>query len=292
VKIAILGADSFGPRSLATSVVTSQRRILIDPGVAVCPKRDGRPPHPLELVELERVRAAIQEHACDADIIIITHFHHDHYTSFEDRKIDLSGPETARRLYGDKPVYVKAWQRKLNRAQKRRALEFVRALGRRVTPADGQSFDHVTFSPSVKHGEEGSKQGWVIMVLVEDRGERLIYASDIQLIERESVDWILERQPSTLIVSGPPIYLAVLAKENVAKAHANLMRLAEAVPIIVVDHHLLRTCEFEDFLAEPRRIAETRGNRILTAAGFMGRADTLLEARRKELWADGAESDA
>lgn len=285
MKIEILGADSFGPRSLATSVTTSKHRILIDPGVAICPERDGKPPHPLELEELRHTRAAIQEHASRVDVIIITHFHHDHYTSFDGREIDLATPETARELYGNTPVYVKAWQRKLNRAQKRRALEFVRALGRRVTPADGKSFDHLSFSPPVKHGEAGSKQGWVIMVSIEDRGEGLVYGSDIQLIERESVDWILERRPTTLIVSGPPIYLRVLSEENGARAHANLMRLAEAVPTIVVDHHLLRTRDYEAFLAEPRRLAEARGNRLLTAAGFMGRPDTLLEARRNELWA-------
>jgi predicted metallo-beta-lactamase superfamily hydrolase len=288
VKIKILGADSFGPRSLATSVTTSKQRILVDPGVAVCPRREGRPPHPIELEELEQVRAAIRERARTADAIIITHFHHDHYASFEDRKVDLSGPETARELYGETPIYVKAWQHKLNRAQKRRALEFVRALKRRVTPADGRSFDHLSFSPPVKHGEEGSRQGWVIMTSIEDKGERMIYGSDIQLIEREAVDWILERRPTTLIVSGPPTYLRVLTDENRARAHANLMRLAEAVPTTVVDHHLMRTRDFEAFLAEPRRVAETRGHRILTAAGFMGRPDTVMEARRGELWGSKA----
>jgi len=284
MDIRILGADSFGVRSLATFVTTSRMRVFIDPGVSVCPKRDGHPPHRLELEELSRVRAAIQEHARIADAIAITHFHHDHYTSFEDRPLDLTNPETAQAVYGDKPVYVKAWQRKLNHAQKTRAIEFLRSLGRRVTIADGGTFGGMAFSPPFKHGEAGSKQGWVTMVLIEDRDERLVFGSDIQLIERESVDWIIERKPKTLIVSGPPIYLRVLAEDARQRASANLLRLAGAIPTIIIDHHLLRTADYHRFLAEPLRIARSAGHRVLTAADFMGRPNTLLEARRRELW--------
>jgi predicted metallo-beta-lactamase superfamily hydrolase len=284
VEAKILGADSFGVRSLATFVTTSSMRIFIDPGVSVCPKRDGHPPHRLELEELNKVRAAIQEHARIADAIVITHFHHDHFTSFEDRPLDLTNPETAQAVYGDKPVYVKAWQRKLNHAQKTRAIEFVRSLGRRVTIADGGTFGGMTFSPPFKHGEAGSKQGWVTMVMLEDRNGRLVFGSDIQLIEHESVDWIIERKPDILIVSGPPVYLRVLAEDAKQRAHANLLRLTEAIGTIVIDHHLLRTREYHMFLAEPLRVARNAGHCILTAADFMGRQNALLEARRKELW--------
>ena len=67
-------------------------------------------------------------------------------------------------------------------------------------------------------------------------------------------------------------------------AHANLLRLTKAISTIVIDHHLLRTLSYKAFLAEPLRIARSAGHRILTAADFMGRENTLLEARRKELW--------
>jgi predicted metallo-beta-lactamase superfamily hydrolase len=283
MQIEVLGADSFGVRSLATFVVASKICVLIDPGVSVCPKRDGRPPHALELEELRKTRSAIQQRAEAADAIIITHFHHDHYSSFEDRELDLTNAETARTLYGDKPVYVKAWQRNLNHAQKRRAMEFVRNLGRRVTIADDSTFKHFAFSPAVKHGEADSKQGWVVMVLIDDAKERTVFGSDIQLIEAQSVDWIIEQRPDTLIVSGPPTYLRALSEDSRAKAQANLRRLAQAVPTIVIDHHLLRSLAYEAFLHEPRRVAAGTGHHILTAAEFMGRPNSLLEARRKQL---------
>jgi predicted metallo-beta-lactamase superfamily hydrolase len=280
----ILGADSFGVRSLATFVTTSNMRILIDPGVSVCPRRDGKPPHRLELEELRRVRSTIQQRAGAADAIVITHFHHDHYSSYESRELDLTDTRTAHALYRNATLYVKAWQRNLNQAQRQRAVDFVRALGRRVSIADDRSFGNLSFSPAVKHGEADSKQGWVTMAMVEDKNERLIFASDIQLIEPEAVDWIIARSPQTVIVSGPPIYLEVLSKESRAKAKANLLRLADVVPTLVVDHHLLRTTAYEEFLTESRERAAGRSHRILTAAEFMEKANTLLEANRRQLW--------
>jgi predicted metallo-beta-lactamase superfamily hydrolase len=280
----ILGADSFGVRSLATFVRTSKMRILIDPGVSVVPRRDGKPPHKLELEELKSVRDSIQTLARDADAIVITHFHHDHYSSYDKRELDLTNTKTARALYRDTTLYVKSWPRNLNQAQRQRAIEFVRALGRRVSPADGRSFGELSFSPPVKHGEASSKQGWVTMVMIEDKGERLVFASDIQLIEPEAVDWIIARSPKTVIVSGPPIYLDVLQDDARARAKANLLRLADVIPTVVVDHHLLRTTAYEQFLAESREHAAGKSHRIITAADFMTRPNTLLEAHRRELW--------
>jgi predicted metallo-beta-lactamase superfamily hydrolase len=284
MDVRILGADSCGVRSLATHATTKNLRILIDPGVSVSPRRYGMPPHPKELEALRTVRAAIQRYSKDADAIVITHFHHDHYSSFEDRELDLTDRVTARAVYGDTPVYTKAWQRKINHAQKQRAIEFVRALGRRVTVADGRSFGNLAFSPPVKHGEEGSKQGWVIMVSIDDCDNRLVFGSDVQMIENEAVDWILDRKPRILVVSGPPTYLGALSDASKHKAHTNLSRLTRAIPTIVVDHHLLRARDYEDFLAEPRSLAGTKGHRILTAAEFMGRPNRLLEAGRRDLW--------
>lgn len=284
MQIEILGADSIGVRSLATFVRTETGGILIDPGVSVAPRRDGLPPHPVELEALRRVRDEIQTRAAQAAAIVITHFHHDHYSSFEDRPLDLTSPATARAVYRDLPVYVKDWRRNLNRAQKARAVQFLRNLGRRVVPADGRSLGQIAFSPAVKHGEAGSKQGWVVMASVAGARERLVFGSDIQLIERESVDWILDQNPTIVITSGPPIYLSAVSEGTGEKARANLLRLVEAVPTTVVDHHLLRTEGYLEFLRDAVDLAGGRGHRLLTAAEFMGRPNALLEANRKRLW--------
>jgi predicted metallo-beta-lactamase superfamily hydrolase len=277
-------------RSLATFVTTASARVLIDPGVSVCPERDGLHPHPLELAALRETRQRIQERAVRADSIVITHFHHDHYTSFERRELDLTDAETARALYRDTPVYTKAWQRHLNRAQRTRAIAFARDLGRRVTVADGLTFGKLKFSPPAKHGEEGSQQGWVTMLSIEDGGERLVFASDIQLIEAEAIDWIIDEHPGVVIASGPPIYLGILPEAALERARQNLVRLCEATPTAIIDHHLTRTTAYREFIAEAVTRADLSGHRLLTAAEYMGVPDNLLEAHRQELWAETPEN--
>jgi predicted metallo-beta-lactamase superfamily hydrolase len=284
MQIEILGADSFGVRSLATYVVTPRLRVLIDPGVSVCPERSGLPPHPLELGALRQVRQRIQERAAAAQAIVISHFHHDHYSSFEHRQLDLTDPETARAVYRDLPVYTKAWQRHLNQAQRTRAIAFARDLGRRVTIADGLTFGELRFSPPFKHGEAGSQQGWVTMLSIDGNGDRLVFASDIQLIEEDSIDWIIAERPTVVVASGPPIYLGILSEAVLARARRNLLRLVDEVPTTVVDHHLTRTTAYHEFIGEAVAAADRRGHRLLTAAEFMGIPNNLLEARLKELW--------
>ncbi len=284
MRVEILGADSFGVRSLATFVETSSYRLLIDPGVSVCPKRFGLPPHRVELEALRNVRQSIQEKANAAQTVIITHFHHDHYSAFERRPLDLTDKETARELYAGRTIYAKSWEDHLNPAQKKRAREFVRSLGRAPIIADGKEFGSITFSPPFKHGERDSKQGWVVMVLVSEGSERLIFGSDIQLIENESVDWILSHKPTIVIVSGPPIYLGVLSDRTIEKAKENLLRIVRGVQTVVVDHHLLRTEGYCEFLSPALEQAEALGHRVLTASEFMGRENSLLEARRKRFW--------
>jgi predicted metallo-beta-lactamase superfamily hydrolase len=284
MKIEILGAESMGVRSLATFVETLDHKILIDPSVAVTPKRDGLPPHPSESEAMREIRSAIQDRAQKANVIVITHFHHDHFSSFEVRPNNLTNPDVAREIYNDRPLYVKDWRNHLNHAQRRRAMQFIKALKQRVTPADGGTFGPMTFSPAVKHGEAGSRQGWVTMVEIEDGDQRFVFGSDIQLFESESVDWILDRKPEVILVSGPPIHLSVITDENKQKARANLMRLAETVPTTIVDHHLLRTVDYEGFIREAVEHASNNGTRVVTAAEFMGKPNRLLEANRRNLW--------
>ena len=50
---------------------------------------------------------------------------------------------------------------------------------------------------------------------------------------------------------------------------------------VVLDHHLLRDLHWRDHLAEVFAKAGKRGRRIVTAAGFLGREDEALEAKRK-----------
>jgi len=86
------------------------------------------------------------------------------------------------------------------------------------------------------------------------------------------------------MMGGPPIYLAFkLESDDLAAAQRNLATLAQHVPQLVVDHHLLRSLDYLQYLQPVMRAAEQAGNRVLTAAELIGREPMLLEARRKEL---------
>ncbi len=77
-----LAFDSFGVRSvrsMATFVETDDIAVLIDPGVSLAPRRYGLPPHPIEEQRMNEHWEDIKEHAARSDVLIVTHYHYDHY---------------------------------------------------------------------------------------------------------------------------------------------------------------------------------------------------------------------
>jgi hypothetical protein len=58
VKREILGAESLGVRGLCCRVPVGERVIVIDPGAALGKHRFGLPPHPAQVANGRRVRAA------------------------------------------------------------------------------------------------------------------------------------------------------------------------------------------------------------------------------------------
>ncbi|MDK2464732.1 MAG: MBL fold metallo-hydrolase, partial [Candidatus Korarchaeota archaeon] len=73
-----LAFDSMGVRSMATYVETRDVSLLIDPGVALAPRRFGLPPHDVERERLRSLARVIEEHARRARILVVTHYHYDH----------------------------------------------------------------------------------------------------------------------------------------------------------------------------------------------------------------------
>jgi predicted metallo-beta-lactamase superfamily hydrolase len=69
MRVIPLASESLGVRSLATFVKASGIKILIDPGVALGPKRYGLPPAEMELKTLQQMRKKLQGYARKADII-------------------------------------------------------------------------------------------------------------------------------------------------------------------------------------------------------------------------------
>ena len=290
MRVRIIGADSIGSRSMAMVVEANDVKVLIDPGVSYAPRRYGLPPHPVELQRLREIKERILNEIVDADIVVITHYHYDHY---------LRDPEEAD-YYKDKILFVKDPSRDINFSQRMRAYRLfkrnaVEKLARSVHILDGRVYEVapgvvIRASPPVPHGSPGTKLGYVVMVAIECCNKVFVHASDVQgPMSDEALNWLLSVRPSLVFISGPPTYFAgyKVPREEVEKGLHNLRVLAERLPrasVIVADHHMARDLEYPSYLA---RIAGESKARIMSAADFMGLPYEPLEALRKQLWRQG-----
>ena len=279
---------------MCTYVETRDVKILIDPGVALGP-RFRLLPHPEEYNALKDSRQRIREYARMADVLTLSHYHHDHFTpNFTDTTWLASSAREARDIYHGKTMLVKDARSSTNVSQRRRGWIFqsyCRKIQAEIIVADGKSFDYgdtkVRFSPALPHGEDSTELGSVLATVIESGSEKFIHASDIQgPISETALQFILSERPSAVIVGGPPTYLAgyKASEESIKRGMSNLAMIAKKVPLVVVDHHLLRA---QDSLQELSAISsEIRplGGSIMTAAEYIGERPRLLEANRRTLY--------
>ena len=76
MNIKPLAFESLGTRGMATSVVTRDCILLIDPGVDLASRRFGLPPHPMEVERKKDHWAKIKDYAEHSDIIIPVSYTH------------------------------------------------------------------------------------------------------------------------------------------------------------------------------------------------------------------------
>jgi len=303
IKVAPLAAESFGVRSMCTLVETPDVTVLLDAGISLCPWRNGLPPHPIEFQKISKLRQKIAEAADKADVVTISHYHFDHHTpSFEDWVVNWTeANETARRIYQDKTVLIKNTREQINASQRERAWIFRKTGGknaRELLEADGKVFSfgktRLRFSTPVAHGSLVSGLGWVIMVIVEYADERFMFAPDVQgPMTEQTVDEILKADAAVVALGGPPLYLEGSKVESVQIEQGlhNLERIAEATPIVIVEHHILRDEAWRQKLDSVYHSASDAGHIVMTAAEYAGEENVILESRRKQLYLDAPPSD-
>ena len=292
IRVLPLAFESLGVRGTATLVETDDIKFIIDPGSALGP-RFRLNPHEREYLELYRTKKAILEASRVADLLTISHYHFDHYVpNFENWLWIWSSPELAAELYSNKLILAKDTNADINPSQRKRGYMFRKMnlkTAREIRVADGRTFKFgktsLEFSKPIYHGPAGSKLGYVLMLTIRTPGCCLLHASDVQgPMYDEPLQIILAQKPDTVLMGGPPIYLAFkLESDDIVAAQRNLATLAQNVPQLVVDHHLLRSLGYLKFLQPAMQAAKQTGNRLITAAELAGREPMLLEARRKEL---------
>ena len=296
IQVAPLAAESFGVRSMCTYVETKDVKILLDAGVSLCPIRFGLPPHPEEFKAIVEARRKIAEAAAKAEFVTISHYHHDHVTpSFEDWLCNWTeANDTARQIYEGKKVLAKNPKEHINYSQRERGWLFQKTSGRYVSAfevADGKNFTiggtRLKFSEPVPHGIENSELGWVLMTTVESQNERFLFAPDVQgPMSSHTLEMIIHEKPELLMIGGPPLYLSSfkINEEQAQKGLNSLGKIVEAVPHVILEHHLLRDEDWRQKANDIFYSAYKSEHTLQTAAEYMGVRDAFLEAARKKLF--------
>jgi predicted metallo-beta-lactamase superfamily hydrolase len=279
-----LAFDSFGVRSMATFVETDDVAVLIDPGVSLAPIRYGLPPHPIEEHRMNERWADIKAHVARSDVLIVTHYHYDHYDPEEPK------------VYEDKIVYLKHSTEKINRSQAGRAAQFLAQLDelpKSLELADGNTFTHgstvIRFSPPVYHGTN-PKLGYVVEVSISCGREKMVFTSDVEGPSvADQAEFILQESPELLILDGPMTYMLGFrySQKSLTLSIENINRILTETSVknMLVEHHFMRDLNYKERIPEVYDCAAENGVNVLTAAEYLGRPIDMLEARRKGLYA-------
>jgi len=291
-KIKPIADESLGVRSMAILVEVGDTNILLDAGVSLAPSRYGLPPHPAEFKELIRRRKLLLNAAGRASIVVVSHYHRDHYTPFERRIYEASGPDVFREIYGGKLVLAANPEIGLTGSQKQRARRFfshAERISRLRLVGEGDSVavgDVVLEFRVFSHGE--GRMGNVLGVVIREEGvPLLIYAPDVQgPFKERDASFILDNIPRLLVIGGPPLYLARSGRVSwgtVERGMRNLSRIVasvhEAGGKVVLSHHLLRDAEWRQEL-EKYGIREG----FLLYSDLCGEEPMFLEAYRRDLY--------
>lgn len=279
MRIKILGTESLGVRGLSCVVETKDRKIVIDPGVALGYQRYKLLPHPFQVAVGERVRQEIKSALKDSTDIVISHFHGDHIPLPHANPYQLAAQEVAS-LFKKPRLWCKN-SRNLSPAMAKRSRDLSEVLGRALTNAEGQNRGLLSFSHPVPHGESNKGLGKVMMTRIQDEERIFVHASDIQLLDVFPITQILDWKPDIVLASGPPIYLRHLSSTKRKNARHNAAQLAQGVNTLILDHHLLRCEEGYRFLEDISSMTE---HRVICAADFMGCRRLPLEAWRRRLY--------
>ena len=288
MEIKIIASDSMGVRSMATFVKTKKLNIFIDPSAALGPSRYGLPPHQLEIEELNKRWRFIEKYAKKSDIIIISHYHYDHYNP------DEMG------MFRDKIVIVKHPKQNINKSQTKRAAEFIPKLkeyAKQVNYADGSSLSfgktedskgvEIKFSKAVPHGPS-NRLGYVVETCISEGKQKFIHTSDVEgPALDEQVNFVLENRPDIVFLDGPLSYIIYrYGNANIKKSLENMKKILDIsnLTTLIYDHHFLRDAKFKQIIKPVIDYGKQKGKRVLTAAEFMGEELRSLELMRKDLY--------
>ncbi len=278
MEIEILGAESLGVRGLCCFIKTKNKKILIDPGIALGYQRHGLLPHPFQIAVDERIQKKILDRWKEATDIIISHFYGDHIPLKNANPFQLSLKKVE--VKRDANFWCKG-----SDSLSPTMLERYKDLSKifKLKNAQGKNYKLLSFSRPVPHGEANNNSDTVMMTRIKDENFTFVHASDIQLLNNKAIDKILSWSPDIVLAGGPPLYLSEFSENQIKKAWHNAKRLSCKVDILILDHHLMRNLKGLKWL---KRLSLETGKKVICAADFMKKPRMLLEAKREQLYKD------
>jgi predicted metallo-beta-lactamase superfamily hydrolase len=293
IQIEPLAAESLGVRSMATRIKTPDTSIVIDPGCSLG-QRMRLDPHPKEYEALFRANQKLIDGCKKAEILTISHYHYDHLKpSFTDYHFILSNSDLAEILYTDKIILAKDFRENINYSQRQRGYffnKFTKKLAKKIVWADNQSFEfgntRIYISKPLPHSELNSKQGFTVSCKVSYEDEEFIHATVQGPIVTETMAYLLSPTPRSIYVGGPPVYLSGfrIPEPTLEMARNNLVELAKNISVLLVDHHLLRTANWREWMNPIYEAANKLNHWVGTSADFIKAPIETLEVFRKELY--------
>ncbi|MHA1906243.1 MAG: MBL fold metallo-hydrolase [Candidatus Thorarchaeota archaeon] len=289
IKITPVAAESMGVRSLCTHVKTPDVALLFDPSAALS-FRKPHDPHPEEYRVLDETLHTIRRYAESSDAISLSHYHFDHVRAgLLDWHYKFSSREDLQRIFGGNKILAKDNREKINPSQRRRGFFFekdMRGLSE-IEWADGRSFSFgnttISFSHPVPHGPDNSRLGFVLVTTIEYDDKRFVFAPDVQgPVSRKTLSYLLGQNADLMIVGGPPLYLKKFSEKEIQDALYGLTTLATSTDYLVVDHHLIRSNEWMDWITPIKNAAERTNHKVLNMAELGGLIPKYLEADRQQ----------
>ncbi|MFQ5831778.1 MAG: hypothetical protein ACE5H4_03660 [Candidatus Thorarchaeota archaeon] len=292
IDVVPIAAESIGVRSLCTKVSTPDITIMLDPSAALA-MRGGLEPHPQEYRALMKSLERIFVEARNSDILSVSHYHYDHVRpGFTDFRYNLSSREELQRIFEDKLVFAKDNREHVNASQRKRGFYFERdtkGVVEEIRWSDGKAYSfgetNVLHSHPLPHGPVDTSLGYVIATTIEHSDTRILFAPDVQgPLVKDTLEYMLSQNSDVAIVGGPPMYLNRFRKSQKQSALSSLKLLASRVSLLIVDHHLMRSDNWEAWLYPVMAEASKTGNELKTMAEIAGVEVSCLEAKRKELY--------
>jgi len=155
----------------------------------------------------------------------------------------------------------------------------------RAAPSKGED-NIIELSKPIPHGL--SDNTLVTLVKVSSGTKTVVHMSDTQLLSSGAIRITLSWKPDIVITDGPPLYRWLKSRSQhiylklLGKAKENVLRIAQEVDVLIIDHHLMRCEEGIKWLREVK--AKIGTGRIICVAEFMKKPTLLLEAWRPILY--------